>query len=136
VTVEALLTALWARGVQLEAVGDRLRFRPREAVPAALRGALAHYKAEVLAQLRAASSTPELPLDLPPRAAAPRHYRAPANGRDLWPRDLPGLGTRRIDAYTHCASCGGPTWVYYGGRPQCRSCAERAAAFGLREPDA
>ena len=122
-TVEMLLLVLEARGVQFDAVGDRLRFRPREAVPAALRRALVHHKAAVLAHLRAAA--PTLPLNLPPRL----RY-VPARGQDLWPRDLPGLGPRRLDTYTRCAGCGGPTSVYYGDRPHCRQCAERARRDG------
>jgi hypothetical protein len=124
VTVELLLAILQARGVQLEAVGDRLRFHPRAAVSEALRRALIRHKPQLLAYLRAAASTPELPLDLPSRAAPPR---APRRGRELWPRDLPGLGPRCLAAYARCAGCGASTWVYYGNRPHCRRCADRAA---------
>jgi hypothetical protein len=47
----ALLAALRARGVQLAADGDRLRWRPREAVTAEERAALAQHKAELLLML-------------------------------------------------------------------------------------
>jgi hypothetical protein len=136
VTAKTLLAVLWARGVQLEAVGERLRFRPAAAVSPDLRAALVAHKAEVLARLREAGPPPELPLDLPPPPAGPQRRSVLVCARDLWPRNLPGLGPRRSDAYTRCAGCGGPTWVYYGATPQCRRCAERAARRRLRKPAA
>jgi hypothetical protein len=44
-----LLATLKARGVHLEVVGDRLRWRPREAVTAEEREILTRHKPELLA---------------------------------------------------------------------------------------
>lgn len=47
-TAELLLATLRARGVEFQALGDRLRFRPGEVVTAEEREALRRHKAEVL----------------------------------------------------------------------------------------
>jgi TubC N-terminal docking domain len=120
VTVETLLAVLWARGVQLEAVGDRLRFRPPAAVSPALRAALVAHKAAVLAHLRVAM--PELPLGLPAQVV-PR--RVSASGRDSRPRERGGLCPRRVAEYIPCLGCGNWAWIFYGVHPLCRLCAEQ-----------
>jgi hypothetical protein len=61
-SAEDLLTWLQARGVQLETVGDKLRWRPRKAVPAELQAALAQHKPELLALLRAEASLEAKPV--------------------------------------------------------------------------
>lgn len=48
---ESLLTELRSRGVELEAAGDRLRFRPVEAIPPELFAELREHKAELLGLL-------------------------------------------------------------------------------------
>ena len=50
-TATEILGELTCRGVSLEVVGDRLLFRPQEAVPAELVEALREHKAEILAAL-------------------------------------------------------------------------------------
>ena len=47
----ALLDDLRRRGIELRAQGDRLLYRPRNAVPHELRAQLAEQKAEILAEL-------------------------------------------------------------------------------------
>ena len=53
VTATEIIQDLRRRGVQLEAVGDRLRFRPREAVTSDLVEALKQHKAEIISTLTA-----------------------------------------------------------------------------------
>ena len=50
-SVHALLVELQRRHVQLVADGERLRFRPRQAVTSELRDALVEHKRELLALL-------------------------------------------------------------------------------------
>jgi len=60
-TAEALVTALRARGVELVAAGDRIRYRPADALTDEDRAALRQRKGEVLAllvQQTVAVSTP------------------------------------------------------------------------------
>ena len=52
-TATEIIQDLRRRGVQLEAVGDRLRFRPREAVTSDLVEALKQHKAEIISTLTA-----------------------------------------------------------------------------------
>lgn len=108
VTATALLGVLRRRGVTLEPVGDRLRFRPREAVTPDLRMALVAHKAELLGLLR--ESAP---------ARCSWSYAFP------WPNEVPGLGPRRVQPFSLCAECGTGTWVAYGGRPLCLACARK-----------
>ena len=51
-TATEILVELERRGVELIAAGDRLRFRPREAVSRELVEALARHKAEILAAVQ------------------------------------------------------------------------------------
>lgn len=50
-TATDLITELRARGITLEAHGDRLRYRPAEAVTPELRAALVAHKSELLSLL-------------------------------------------------------------------------------------
>ena len=54
---EALVAELHARGVELRAVGDRLRFRPKDAVPAELVENMRQRKAEIIAALIGGKTT-------------------------------------------------------------------------------
>jgi hypothetical protein len=54
--VEALLIDLVARGIELQANGDRLRFRPRKAVTPDLVERLKRHKAQLLAILQAVAN--------------------------------------------------------------------------------
>lgn len=47
-----------------------------------------------------------------------------------WPDELPGLGRRVVATFARCAFCpkgihiaAAGTWVSYGGRPTCETCA-------------
>jgi len=51
-TVTQILSELERRGVRLEAVGDRLRYRPKDAVPAEMVEVLRAHKEELLQALR------------------------------------------------------------------------------------
>jgi hypothetical protein len=99
-TGEALIIALRSRGIELIAVGDRLRFRPASRVPPELLQRLRERKGEVLALLSAASR-------------ARSWYAHP------WPDSLPGLGIRHIGPFEPCAECGEGSWVRYGGLVLC-----------------
>ena len=70
-----LLAELSQRGIQLQAHGDRLRYRPRNSVCADLAERMKTYKADLLAMLRATG----------PRAEAARMIRSArqAGDRDL-----------------------------------------------------
>lgn len=133
--VLALVADLQGRGVTLEPRGDKLAVRPVSRVTAEELARLRQHKAEVLRLLE----TPALP--------APR-IRPGAYGYP-WPDTLPGLGPRRVVAFSRCADCPDPapriavpladgtlvdlpgptgTWVVYGDRPLCLGCARRRAA--------
>jgi hypothetical protein len=64
--VEALLADLAARGIELQARGGRLRFRPADAVTPDLARRLKYHKDELLALLRADPAAAITPADLPP----------------------------------------------------------------------
>lgn len=40
-----------------------------------------------------------------------------------WPKEIPGIGTKCIGPYEVCFKCRKGTWVYYGDKPYCLSCA-------------
>ncbi len=40
-----------------------------------------------------------------------------------WPDQIPGLGRRHIEAFTHCDNCGTGTWAFYGRWALCIRCA-------------
>lgn len=44
-----------------------------------------------------------------------------------WPREIPGLGLKRIGAFGRCADCGAGTWTTYGARALCQSDARATA---------
>jgi hypothetical protein len=124
-TAATLVATLRERGVALLPDGDQIVVRPASRA-ADLLDDLRQHKAEVLALLTApASST------LPAWSYAPP-----------WPDSLPGLGPRRVIAFDVCADCppdgvqsvriGGltvqapadrGTWIAYGDRPLCLTCA-------------
>lgn len=109
-TPAALLADLRARGVELVAIGDRLRFRPASAVSRDTREALRVHKAELLALLTAGS-----PSLLPVRPGA---YAFP------WPDALPGLGRRTVGPFALCSRCcAAHSWVLYGAAVLCLRCA-------------
>lgn len=110
----ALLADLRARGVELVAIGDRLRFRPASAVSGDTREALRVHKAELLALLTAGSEAL-----LPVRRVA---YAFP------WPDALPGLGRRTVGLFALCSRCGAEhSWVRYGAAALCLRCTRREA---------
>jgi len=55
-TATEILSELHRRGVELIAAGDRLRFRPKEAVTPELVTTLARHKTEILAALKSGRS--------------------------------------------------------------------------------
>ena len=100
-TPEALVAELRARGVELRAVGDRLRYKPASALTPADVEVLRQHKAAVLALLRAAER---------PAVVALTSYAHP------WPDCLERLGPRRVGTFAPCeGSCGRWSWAKYGG---------------------
>lgn len=92
-TAVALVSALRARGVELVAAGDRVRFRPASAVTSDERAALRRFKPEVLAlltgPLHADPNAPDpttrllaMPLGVFAREGRPMEVRV-----SWWPRD-------------------------------------------------
>jgi hypothetical protein len=108
---EALVAELHARGVELRAVGDRLRYKPVSALTPADVEVLRKHKAAVIALLRAAEQPP---------AVALTSYAHP------WPDALERLGSRRVGPFHPCArACGRWSWVRFGDTVFCLVCATR-----------
>jgi hypothetical protein len=78
----------------------------------------------IVAELRARLVELGVPL-IPEIPTPPRSF--------VWPAELPGLGARRLGAYTGCTTCSLGTWVRYGAEPRCWRCAEREATSGTTE---
>lgn len=115
-TAPALLATLRARGVEVVAAGDRLRYRPADAVPEDLVAAMRACKAELLALLCA--SEPER-LGSAGLRVRPGAYSHP------WPERVPGLGARHVGAFEPCEDDGDGSWVRYGQVVLCLRCARR-----------
>lgn len=134
-TTESLIAEFQALGVELipDPERDKIRIRPAGVVPADLKERLRARKAEVLAAL-----------------AGPRPNQQPLEPAPLatWPAALPGLGPRRVIAFSPCSDCAidppeddvlkvgmyeiavpGPrgTFVSYADMPVCRRHARRRA---------
>src|SRR5687768_11821765 len=92
-----VLERLAARGVELIADGERLRFRPQESVPPELRAAMAAHKADLLRLLEAEER------DIRWRVDAMRPQLRPAGA-------IPFLVARPDIAHASgaCLSCGDP----------------------------
>src|SRR3989442_11190435 len=86
----ALLADLRARGVELAAAGDRIRFRPADAVPQEARDLLRAHRAEVLEILTRDRLTRDreralaMPLDVYRRQGQPIEIRVPWWGETLF----------------------------------------------------
>ena len=98
--IAALVDRLRALGVELVPVGDRLRFRPADALTPEDLEALRQHKYEVIAFLT-------------PKAASA--YAHP------WPDSIPGLGRRAVGAFDPCSApaCERWSWVRYAERVLC-----------------
>ncbi len=118
-----VLERLSARGVVLVADGQRLRFRPREAVTPDLRAALVEHKAELLRLLGAEQE------EIRWRAEAMRLQLRPTGPIPFLVARRPGLGGGG------CLSCGSALTQEQTYR--CAPCGEaaRAALRELREGD-
>ena len=114
-----LLTDLRRRGLDLVPVGDRIRFRPKDALPPELRDRVIEYKADLLALLldeaeqvhwRADVMRPQVPLTGP----------------------IPTMYARRLSNVPNdcCLSCGDA--LTPGNKYRCEPCV-RAAWLVLRE---
>ena len=115
-----LLVELERRGVELAADGERLRYRPRDAVPPELRVAIVTHKQELLALL--ADEEAEVGW----RAEAMR-FQVPPTG------PIPVLAARPVGPLTddgRCQSCG--DLLPPEGRYRCEPCI-KAAWRALRE---
>jgi hypothetical protein len=82
-TATDLLATLKARGVHLEAIGDRLRWRPREALTAQEREILVQHKADLLSLLR----MPWDQVEADALVARVQDRRHQFFGKAGWPRD-------------------------------------------------
>ncbi|MBI3455461.1 MAG: hypothetical protein HY002_06710 [Candidatus Rokubacteria bacterium] len=51
-----------------------------------------------------------------------------ADAEGAWPREIAGLGSKRIGPLGYCANCRVGSWVAYGDRVYCLACARRRAA--------
>jgi hypothetical protein len=114
-----LLAELGRRGVELAADGERLRYRPRDAVPPELRVAIVEHKHALLALL--ADEEAEV------------RWRADAMRTQLTPTGpIPALAARPIGAREsgQCLSCGDPLGPR--SRYRCEPCV-KAAWQVLRE---
>jgi len=115
-----LLSELRRRGVNLRPAGDRIQYRPKDALPTELRAAVTRHKAELLMLL--ATEDPEVRW----RADAMRP-RVPPTG------PIPAMYARRLPAPVPdgcCLSCGEP--LTPRNRYNCEPCV-RAAWLVLRE---
>jgi hypothetical protein len=101
----ALVAQLRARGIELVPAGDRLRYRPVDALTPDELAALRALKADVLALLTA----PTLP---------PRYFHP-------WPDALSGLGRRTVGPFEACADCERWSWARYGDVVLCLACARQ-----------
>jgi hypothetical protein len=128
-TAEALLADLQARGVVIEAAGERLRYRPRQAVPQELLAAMVACKAELIALLTG-------PLTIEPREErrTPGPLRRRSRYAHPWPDELPGLGRRSIGPFDPCGRCQTGSWVRFGRLVLCLACARENNRDDRREP--
>ena len=111
-TAEELIRELRGRGVELAVEGDRVRYRPKNAVPAELQPILTRYKSELLALL--SSTDPEVAW----RADRMRS-QVPVTG------PIPFLVARpALVGEGQCLSCGGP--LGEGHIFRCGPCAQAA----------
>jgi tubulysin polyketide synthase-like protein len=110
-----LVMRLRTRGVELVAIGDRLRFRPAHRVTAEEREELRLRKDELLRLLRG---------DEPgPTATVCR-------------LETVGDSARQLGLAECCYVCGGASSVFYAGISLCRACAERRGTTLLAYRDA
>ena len=114
-----VLAELTRRGVEVAVVGDRLRFRPLEAVTPDLRAALVEHKADLIRLLGTHDD------DVSWRVEVMRRQLRPSIG-------IPYLVARRdfVDVPGGCLSCGDPCGS--GRRYRCGPCA-RAAEIVVNE---
>jgi hypothetical protein len=130
VTVTALVADLQARGVTLKPEGDKLRVRPVSRLSAQELETLKIHKPEIIAALTS-----------PPTVEPGRPVPSSALSSPSWPASVPGLGPRRVIAFSPCVDCetdappdevlkvgvyeiampgATGTWVTYGDVPLCR----------------
>jgi hypothetical protein len=120
-----LLDELDRLRISLQCHGDRLRFRPRDAVTPELREQLRSHKAKLLEIFR-------------PRAAAASKYSdwierpGPDGYATLLAPEMDA--TETIDTPDPCLRCGGIVmWWDWGGGQHCEKCEPRTKATQLRE---
>jgi hypothetical protein len=151
IPAQVLLANLRGRGIELRGAGDRLRFRPADALTAEDLELLRLHKAELLALLAeraegagpvngtpepgpesgpaACLETSDQPLGMSPRIQGSRAF--------LWPDRLPLLGPRHVISFSPCCRCGWGSWVAYGETALCLACvlkAETAEDAGQARP--
>lgn len=109
-SAQSLLNHLKARGIELRAAGDRLRFHPREAVGAEDLQALRTHKVELLAILSGGASDHSWPTDLPQiMRASDVPWHDPETREERLAIALEGCGadpTTEIDLLEPCPRCG------------------------------
>lgn len=137
IPAHVLLAELRERGVELRGAGDKLRFRPADALTGKDLELLRVHKAELLTLLverdecadpvngnpepgpksgsAAGVETADRPLGVSPRIQGSRAF--------LWPDWLPLLGPRRVASFSPCCRCGRGSWVVYGETALCLACA-------------
>jgi hypothetical protein len=121
VAVQDLIRELQARGVEVQVLDDRLRYRPKEAVPRELREALVAHKAELRVLLSAEDEALFWRLQsMRSQTTASGPIPFLLARPDELARDAPGC----------CLSCGEA--LLEGQRYRCRLCAQ-ATSLVLRE---
>ncbi len=111
-TADKILRECRRRGIEIRAAGDKVRWRPKDALPPDLRASLIAFKRKILALLA-------------PRPLSARSYAWP------WPDTLPSLGPRRVDAFAPCSRCPAWSWVRYGDVALCLADARAELGSGL-----
>lgn len=120
-----LLSEVQHLGVTLRAEGDRLRFAPRDRLPAELVGRLKERKPEVIAAL----ATAETPTEEKPNALAARRREAmTSDERQVVTSSNASMNAVAIGEPAPCPTCGSAIfWRTRSGTASCMGCKPQPA---------